>query len=372
MLIWLKNVFVLTGKELKSLFTDVFLVILMCWLFTVGLVVAARGVTTEVNNAPVAVIDHDHSELSRSLISAIRAPYFQEPVLISDTEEQHAMDIGLYAFVIDIPTNFEEKWLKGENPEVMISVDATSMTLAGSGTAMLVQIIDKEIKDKLHADAKGPIKPVINTLFNSNTSSVWSMGLSQIVADITLLTLILTGAAVIRERERGTIEHLLVMPVTASEIAMAKIAANGLVILMMALIALVFVVHFWLSVPILGSVWLFTIGTICYLFTLTSLGILLAIFAPSMPQFGLLCLPVYIVMYLLSGAISPLENMPLILQKIMVISPAMQYSAFAQDVVFRGADLTVVYPRLIYMSIIGSVFLILALWRFRSMLSKQG
>ncbi len=135
------------------------------------------------------------------------------------------------------------------------------------------------------------------------------------INNLTILAIVLVGAAVMRERERGTIEHLLVTPVRASEIAAAKVWTNGLIILLAAALSLHVVVHLLLAVPIVGSVELFLIGAAVYLFSVASLSILLATVANSMPQFALLSIPVFVVMFLFSGSFTPFESMPGFLQE---------------------------------------------------------
>ena len=165
--------------------------------------------------------------------------------------------------------------------------------------------------------------------------------MTQVINQITLLTVILTGAALIREREQGTVEHLLVMPVVPSEIMLAKMIANGLVILVAAMLSLQFVVHWWIGSPINGSLLLFLFGAAIYALVVAALGIMLGTLATTMGQFGLLAMPVLIVTQLLSGSSTPMESMPVWLQYLVkTISPTPHFVAFAQAVLFRGADIT--------------------------------
>jgi ABC-2 type transport system permease protein len=191
----------------------------------------------------------------------------------------------------------------------------------------------------------------------------------QVVSQVTLLSILLTGAALIREREHGTIEHLLVMPLVSGEIMLAKVWANALVILIAATFALVVIVQGVLGVPVAGALWLFVLGLAVYLFSLTALGIVLATVARTMPQFGLLSIPVYLVMYLLSGASTPLESMPELLQRVMLVSPTTHFVAFVKSVVFRGAGFDLVWPHLAAILAIGAVAFTVALARFRQTVS---
>jgi ABC-2 type transport system permease protein len=307
---WLANVLLLVGKELRSVMKDVTLVVLILFAFTVAIKLVAEGVRAEVFNASVAMIDNDHSELSRRLRAAIRPPYFKAPQDIARAEVSDAMDKGRYIFVIEIPARFEADVLAGRAPSVQILIDATAMTQAQLGASYFQQIFTTEALDFLHARgmvALIPLRTTSRLAFNPNAQNEWFTAVMQIVTNVTVLSIILVGAAVIREREHGTIEHLLVMPVRASEIAFAKILANGLVILVAAIASLWLVVHLAMGVPLAGSPGLFVLAMMLYLFAVTALGMWMATMAPSMPQFGLLAVPVYAVAYLLSGAATPIE-----------------------------------------------------------------
>jgi len=372
---WLVNVALLSGKELRSLLQDVTLMALIVFAFTAAVQLMAEGVKAEVSHASVAIMDGDHSELSRRLRAAILPPYFIAPEDIAREDVAGAMNQSRYIFVIEIPPRFEADVLAGRKPAVQILVDATAMTQAGLGAGYLNEIFVVETQKFLGAkdiEASLPIRVVSRIEFNPNTDSYWFTSVMQIVIDLTVLSIILVGAAVIREREHGTIEHLLVMPVRASEIAIAKIMTNGLVILAATLLSLRLVVQLWLGVPLAGSVALFAIGALLYLFSVTSLGMWLATLAPTMPQFGLLSVPVYAIAYLLSGAATPVESMPPLVQAIVRFAPTTQFVAMTQAILYRDAGIETVWPQMTVVIASGALFLTLALSRFRSMLARQG
>jgi ABC-2 type transport system permease protein len=211
-----------------------------------------------------------------------------------------------------------------------------------------------------------PINLVVRAKFNPNLKTAWFSAMTQVINQITLLTVILTGAALIREREQGTVEHLLVMPVVPAEIMLAKMLANGLVILVAAMLSLQFVVHLWIGAPIAGSIVLFLLGAALYALVVAALGILLGTLSTTMGQFGLLAMPVLMVTQLLSGSSTPMESMPIWLQYVMkTISPTPHFVAFSQAVLFRGADLSLVWRPLLAMLIIGSIYFAFAMSRFR-------
>jgi ABC-2 type transport system permease protein len=368
----LTNVYRLGLKEMVSLRYDPVLVFLIVYAFTFAIVAPAQGVKLELENASVAIVDEDRSALSRRIVDALRPPYFQAPVPLSRPAIDAAMDAGRYTFVIDIPPRLQADVLEGRRPAIQLNVDATAMAQAGAGVRYIEKVIDEEARAFLAPPQLGDglaVAAVTRLLFNPNGESSWFMSVMQIVNMCTLLGIVLTGAALIREREHGTIEHLLVMPLTAGEIMLAKIWANGLVILTGATLSLLLVVRVVLGVPIAGSLGLFVLGLAVYLFSLTAIGILLATVARSMPQFGLLSIPVFLVMYMLSGANTPLDAMPELLQRLMLVSPTTHFVAFCQALVFRGAGIDIVWPQLVATAAMGAIAFILALRRFRRTVS---
>jgi ABC-2 type transport system permease protein len=371
---WLSNVIHLTVKELRCVLRDHTMMVAIAVAFSVAIYLVATGTRATVANVSVGVVDNDHSGLSARLREVIRLPYFKAPIEIDRSEVEAAMNEGRFIFVLDIPPHFQADVLALRAPVLQVNVDATAMMQANVGTAYLYEIVARETLDYLKVqgvDARLPTRLVVHTLFNPNIESSWFTSIMQVINNITILAVVLVGAAVIREREHGTIEHLLVMPVRPSEIALAKILANGLVILVAVALCMVTVVEGVLQVPVTGSLPLFLAGTGLYLFSLAALGILLATMTSSMPQFGLLAVPVFVIMYLLSGSTTPRESMPPLLQDLMLASPSTHYVKLAQGILYRAAPWSLVWPHFVAMAGIGTVFLLAALIRFRSMLARQ-
>ena len=370
----LKTIWHLTVKEWRSLFGDPMLVLMIVFVFSATIYSVAKGVSSDVKNATVAIIDADRSALSYQIRDAIQAPFFKPPVDIRREEVDKAMDAGDYIFVLDIPPGFQRDVLAGRSPDVQLLIDATTMTQAGVGASYLTQIFQRQISSFLQqqgAAAMMPVQPVINIEFNPNSLSEWYMPVMEVGNMITLLSLVLVGAAVIRERERGTIEHLLVMPVTPGEIMLAKGWSMGLVVALAALSALVFVVQGALHIPVQGSLALFMLVTLLHLFATTSMGIFLATLARSMPQFGMLLVLVLVPLQLLSGGMTPRESMPALVQNLMLAAPTTHFVTAAQAILYRGAGLEVVWPQLLAIGVIGSVLFATALARFRKTLSQM-
>jgi ABC-2 type transport system permease protein len=374
MMQWLSNIYRLGLKELRSLRADPVLILLIVYVFSFAVYAVATGAKLEVTNASVAYVDLDRSDLTGRIIGAILPPEFDAPQEISAADVDRVMNNGDYVFVLSFPPSFEADVIAGRVPEVQLNVDATAMVQAGNGAVFLQEIIAAEITKFIARDDTAstlPIDLIVTALFNPNLQSTWFSSVMQVINNITILSVLLTGAALIREREHGTIEHLLVMPVTPSEIMIAKIWANGLAIIVAAVLSLWLVVQGILAVPVAGSITLFVIGTVLYLVSVTGLGILLATFTTSMPQFGLLSLPVLVIMNLLSGSTTPMESIPEWLQAIMQISPSTHFVAFSQAILYRGAGLETVWPDMVVMVGLSAIFFVIALMRFRQTMAAS-
>lgn len=362
------NIFWLGLKEIRSLISDLVMVLFVIYAFTMAIYVQATGTSNEVNNASIAFVDEDGSALSKELINAFYPPRFQVPLTIEAGEVETSMDKGRFMFVVVIPPLFENDLRAGRNPDIQLNIDATAMQQAGIGANYIKNIINDRVASFLKrtdVTASGPINLVIRKLFNPNGISSWFTSVVAIINQITLLTVVLTGAAVIREREHGTLEHLLVMPLTAFEIAMAKVWANGLVILIATGVSLFLIVQMALKVPFAGSVVLWFIGVVLYLFFATALGIFLGTISRSMAQFALLIILVILMLMLLSGGNTPVESQPVWLQYITFFLPSQHFVSFSQKIIYRGGGISAVWPNFLVVSAIGLAFFVYSLALFR-------
>jgi ABC-2 type transport system permease protein len=367
------NIYWLGIKELRSFLGDFVLLALVAYAFSLAVTLQARSNSQELHNASIAIVDEDHSELSRRIAHAFFPPLYQVPKLIAERDIIPSMNSGRFTFVVDIPPNFQRYVLAGHQPGLQINVDATAMMQAGLGSGYAQQIITTEIADFLsHAEgaASSPVNLDVRIAFNPNLTTAWFTSVMAIINNITMLAIILTGAAVVREREHGTMDHLLVMPLTPFEIALSKVWANGLVIAVAVGLSLFLVLRMMLGIPVAGSIPLFMVGVVIYLFFATAIGIFLGTVARSMPQLGLLYMLVYLPMNMLSGSNTPLESMPPWLARLMQASPSTHFVAFAQSILYRGAGLDVVWREFLAVALVGALFFGLAILRFRSVVTQ--
>lgn len=370
----LANIYQLGVKELWSLWRDPVMLVLIVWGFTVMIYTVGTGMPDTLTNVPISIVDEDDSPLSDRIISALHPPQFKPPALVSLAEVDAGLDAGRYTFSLDIPPNFQRDVLAGRSPALQLNVDATRMTQAFTGTGYVQQIVLGEVNEfmqRYRGSAPPPAELVIRSRFNPNLTQAWFGSVMELMNMITMVSIILAGAALIREREHGTVEHLLVMPVTPSEIMLGKIWSMGLVVLLASTLSLKFVVNSALGVPTQGSTTLFIVLTALYLFSTTSMGIVMATFARSMPQFGLLMLLTLMPMLMLSGGMTPRESMPFMVQRVMDFVPSTHFVAAIQAILYRGAGLDVVWPQLLALSIIGVVFFAAALAHFRRSISQM-
>jgi ABC-2 type transport system permease protein len=355
-------------KELRSLQRDTVLVVFVVYAFTFAIYTQAKGTSSEVHNASIAFVDEDQSAISKRLFESFYPPRFKHPQAIQASEADRSIDNGTYMFVVVVPPHFEADLRAGRGPELQVNVDATAMQQASIGAGYIRNILTEEVLRYLSRSDKKPEMPVsvvVRKAYNPNGDTSWFTGIVAIINQITTLTMILTGAALIREREHGTIEHMLVMPLTSFEIAMAKVWANGLVVLIAVIASLFLVVRMLLGVPIAGSPALFIAGVVLYLFFATAMGVFLGTITRTMAQFALLIILLIIVLQLLSGGNTPVESQPAWMQRLTLILPSRHFVAFSQAIIYRGAGLETVWPQFLAVAGIGLLLFVLSLRLFR-------
>ena len=361
----------LTIKELRSIRSDRVMLFLIFYVFTVATYIVADAISTEIKVLSVAVVDEDRAVLSSRLTGAIQPPLFRTPALVPPLKAEDGLRHGHYVLSITIPPGFERDLRAGRSATLLIETDATAVAHAGNGVNDLQQLIAIEAQSYFApASVSDLVNVVVRNQFNPNLTSNWFSAVMQLMNSITIITLILSGSSMIRERERGTIEHVLVMPVKPYEIVLSKLFATGAVILASAMLSLVLVVNLLIGVPLSGSLFLYTVGTALYVIAVASLGLLLSSFTRSMGQFGLLAIPVIIVMILLSGGMTPMESMPRWLQLAMnTISPAPHFVRFTQSVLYRGSSFDLVAGEMAAIAAMAVVALAVVLVRFRKVLA---
>ena len=367
------NIYNLSIKELKTLFYDKVMVLLVIYSFSFAIYIGGTQTSTELRNASIAFVDSDKSTLSNRIIDSFMKPRFNTPAVISYDDVNAKLDSGYYTFVILIPANFEKDVLAGKSPDILANIDATRMTQAGIGSGYIQNIISQEVQTFLKGTYDSSVNPQIVSRYkyNPNLTSMWFGSINEIINNIVMISILLSGAALVREREHGTIEHLMVMPLRAFEIMLSKILSTCLVVLVCVSFSLLVVIELILKIPLSGSVPLYLLCTFLVLFATTSMGVFMGTIVKNMPQLGMIFILAILPLMLLSGSITPYESMPMILQDLMKLMPTSHFVDLSQAILFKGASISIIWEKMLIIFIIGVVFFVSTLALFKRSLDSQ-
>ena len=363
----LKHIYWLGFKEIKSLLSDPFLVLLLLFFFTADILITAYGMHFEARNTTVAIVDQDHSPLSRTLTTAFHPPYFKPAVNIPYNNMKRDMDHSAYTFVLVIPPHFMADLFANKSPALQLNVDATIISQAYLGSSYINLILQQAIEQTMQNTdkAEAPFSAPIRAQFNEALNEPLYLGVSKLAIVVAILSILLPGIALLREKEHGTIEHLLVMPLYPMEIMLAKVWANLLVILLGFILCMLVVIVSILKIHMQGSWLLLILGTIIFQFVGASFGMALTTLTRNIPEYAILCVLFLFPMCLLCGAWTPTQSMDPTVAAIMAFSPLKYYLNFIVAIVFRGAPIQAVWFDLAAMLGLGAVFFSYCALRFR-------
>jgi len=371
--LWLDRIAVMTLKELKQLTRDPILLIVIGYFFTADIYIAGTGISIDLRNAPIAVIDRDHSAASRELIYRFQPPYFRfQQEIDSGREAVRLLDEGKVLAVIDIPEHFQRDLMAGRQVAVQMQVDASNATLGTLATSYAARIVGRfgmEMAERGMGTAQLQALPMVEdrqrVYYNPNQADPWFMSISELLMVITMLSLMLPAAAAVREKERGTIEQLAVSPLTPTQILLPKVLAMGLAVMGGVAAALFLIIEPIFQVPIKGSIPLFFLATALYVFASSGLGLFIATLSRNLGQVVMLVLLIMMPMLLLSGAWTPPEAMPSMLREAMHLSPLFYYTEMAYAILLKGAGLEILWKPMLQLALLGSVVFAFGVWRFR-------
>lgn len=370
----LRRLRVMTQKELLQLFRDVALMVFFLYSFTGDIYMAASGVSMQLKNAAIATLDGDRSFASRELASRFQPPYFQPAGSVADARQAiRRLDDGDVMAVLDIPPRFQERLQRGEQVSVQLQVDTSNSVLGFLTSSYGAQIVGKYAleaaaqREGLGA-AGGIAGPLVEAdtrvWYNPNQNDAWFMGISELLTVVTLFSILLPAAAMVREKERGTIEQLMVTPLTSFQILFPKVVAMTLVILAGSAIALFGVLGPLFQLPMRGSLVSFFLITALYVFTTAGLGLLAATVARNLAQVGMLTVVILMPMLLLSGAWTPIEAMPPWMRGLAWISPLHYFLDAAYGILLKGVGMDLLWDSVLAMSVLGVVVFAAGMRRF--------
>lgn len=368
------NIYNLMIKELKIVLYDKGMLIFIVYVFSVAIYIGGTKTSTELKNGSIAFVDSDKSQLSQRLIDAFYKPRFNTPDIISYYDIDKKMDSGYYTFIVLIPSEFEKDVLSNNVPEIQVNIDATRMTQAGIGASYVRNIINQEIETFLKKSSENSFNPKLVTRYkyNQNLTGDWFGSINEIINNIVMISILLSAASLVREREHGTIEHLMVMPLSSFEIMISKILAVCIIVLIGVCFSIFFIIEILLQIPISGSIVLYLFSTFLVLFATTSMGVFIGTIVKNMPQLGMVFILTILPLMMLSGTMSPYESMPLVLQYLMNLMPTSHFVELSQAILFRDAGITIVYKQMINIFLIGVVFFTITLLIFKKSLKLNG
>jgi ABC-2 type transport system permease protein len=374
-IVWWRRLVVMTRKEMLQLFRDVPIVLLLVYSFTLAVFLTGNGIRSQLHNASLLVRDADHSFSSRELIHRFQAPFFRFDGLIADSRDGlRALDRGKAMAVLEIPPRFHEQLLTGEPTAVQLLVDTTNSPQGLSAASYAARIVARFGQESRPVRVGSPEEasqnmPVIvsdhRVWYNQDQNDAWFESVSHILRQITIFAILLPAAAMVREKERGTVEQLLVSPLTPFQIMLSKVLAMTAVILCATAVGLFGVAQPAFGVPVRGSVTLFFGLTALFVFTTAGMGLAAATLTRNQAQVGMLTILVVAPMLLLSGLVAPMEALPAWARHLMILSPLRYFIEIAHGILFKGVGLSLLWDSVLAMALLGGGLFGFGMWRFR-------
>ncbi len=373
--LWWRRIFALTKKELLQYSRDLILVIATLYFFTGEVFIGGKGVSFDLINAPIGYIDHDRSLASREWLNKLRQPYFDlKGQVPSEQAAQTYLDKSQLLGVIDIPSDFQRRLLQGQSTEISFQLDSSNVILGNLANSYvglanahfnqdwMLKRMKLSSLDELEAPSVDARQMI---LFNPEGKSSWFMSISEMMIVLTMLSLFLTAAILVKEKERGTIEQLSIAPLTPFQILLPKILAVEIILLCGIALSLFLIVIPVFEVPFQGEFWLFFFVSAVYVYAMSGLGILIATISKNLAQVMIVSILLIMPIVLLSGAFTPPEAMPEWEQPLMKISPLYYYIDMGFGIILKGSDLSLIWKDLLTLFALGSVLFLFGISQFR-------
>lgn len=370
----------LIRKEFVQIFRDRALVIILLWAFTAAIFTSGRGRAMEITNVPAVVYDLSRSPASREFLSHLQLPYFKIVAYLNrDQEIAPWLDSAKASIVVVIPPDFQRRVDGAGQAQVQVITDGALAMPATIAVAYIAEISSDYSISVLErrASAAGfslsslpSIDQRVRVQFNPNMLSSWFSSLLELFNMFTMVSLLLTAADLVREKEHGTLEQLLVSPARSIEIFLAKIIPTVVLVLGLSVLSFVLVLRPVFHVPIRGSLVLFYSVAALYVFAMTSMGIAIAVVARNLAQAMMIMLLILQPMIFLSGAWNPPEAMSRWMRWLSLISPLRYFIDFGYGVILKGNGLSFVAWDIVGIAVLGTALFGFSVWWFERSLSR--
>ena len=330
------------------------------------------AINTDPKHLPTGLLSSEHSQYVRTIVAALRnTGYYDIRLFASEDEAERALAEGEVLFVINIPPNFERSVDRGETPAVLVDADATDPSAIGNATAALASLtgaLNRDLPPKLQSEpAKPPFQFVVHARYNPEQLTVLNIVPGLVCVVLIFSTLLITTLSITRERERGTMENLLAMPVRPIEVMIAKIVpyiAIGYVqvVLIMAISSAAF------DLPIRGSLFLLIVALGLFIASNLALGFTFSTIATSQMQAMQMAQFTLLPSILLSGFMFPFYGMPKWAQWTGEIFPTTHALRVVRGILLKGNGAAEILPELWPIAAFTLVVGAIAIWAYRETL----
>jgi ABC-2 type transport system permease protein len=330
------------------------------------------AINTDPKHLPTGLLSPEHSQYVRTIVAALRnTGYYDIRPLASEEEAERALAEGEVLFVINIPPNFERSVDRGETPAVLVDADATDPSAIGNATAALASLtatLNRDLPPKLQSEpAKPPFQFVVHARYNPEQLTVLNIVPGLVCIVLLFSTLLITTLSITRERERGTMENLLAMPVRPIEVMIAKIVPYILigyvqVVLILAISSASF------DLPIRGSVLLLVLALGLFIAGNLALGFTFSTMAQNQMQAMQMAQFTLLPSLLLSGFMFPFRGMPAWAQWAGEIFPTTHAFRIVRGILLKGNGPAEILPELWPIAAFAAAMAMIAVWRYRETL----
>ncbi|MCA9137680.1 MAG: ABC transporter permease, partial [Planctomycetales bacterium] len=369
-LVWSRRLGVVCRKELAQFFRNWILALFMVYAFTMMAYQNATAISQELKNAGLVVIDNDRSKASRDLIYRFHQPQFRFVEQLDNGRDGiKRLDDGDAALVLDIPPNFGNDISSGRQTHLQFQFDGADSArayLAANYVGNIVrQYSFEEVQNRFADEPLPVIENDKRVWFSPNHDETLFLAIQDLAQHIFLFSILLPASALAREKERGTVEQLLVSPLSPLQIMLGKTLPMVGIILLASVVTLFFIIEGALALNVRGNIALFLGVTALFSASAAGLGILIASLTRNMGQVGIVGITLMPILFMLSGSDTPPEMMPEALLPIMYVSPLYHYLNAAFGILIKGADFWMVADSIFYVAVLGGCVFAFSLFRFR-------
>lgn len=341
------------------------LVAFTTYSFIVAVYISGTGVTQDLQNSMLLVHDGSNTPSSRELLYRFHEPYFRRVATVaSDRSGVEKLDKGASMLLLDIPTDFSETLNRGaRTATVQMLIDTSNVTmgyLAAAYGDRITTTFNDDWADRalgrygLEARTLPSVGNATRIWFNPNLNGHWFNAIGQWLTMMTVIAILLPAMALVREREHGTVEQLLVAPLTPAQIMLSKAIAMTLVNVLGTVASVYLVLRPLIGVPFAGSAWLLFSTTALYVFSVAGIGLLIGAFARSSAEVGMMVVLIVVPMTALSGTWTAPEAMPAWSQYLLQFSTLHHFIECAYGILLRGAGLRTLWSSILAMALLGA------------------